>query len=862
MSENLVNVKVDGIEVQVPKGTLAIRAAEQVGVFIPRFCDHPLLKPVAACRACLVEIASPGRDGEVRKMPKPQPACATQVSEGMEIYTQMSSEVSAKAQEGVMELLLVNHPLDCPVCDKGGECPLQNQALSAGRGDSRFTDYKRVYPKPLRLTSEVLLDRERCILCQRCVRFGKEIAGDAFLDLQGRGGGSSPIDPHYHMGEQIGSFDTQVLGFADPDSNPNGCTLTAAEGLSSPAGTPGVIGTMNSGTTSPDQEDVSGRRFSSYFSGNVIQICPVGALTSATYRFRARPFDLISTPSVTDQDASGAAIRVDARRGKVTRQLAGEDPEVNREWISDKDRFGFPWQTSPDRLTNPLVRNAEGKLVETSWHDALERAAKGIKAAREDLGVSFMPGGHLTLEDYLAWAKFARIVGGTNDIDCRARKIGREENDLVRAQIAGNRMTVTYADLDKAPQVLLVGLEPEDECATVFLRLRAANLNNGTKVATVAPFASAGTRKMNAALIMAAPGEEARALAGIWDTHRNIAEGLQGEGSVILIGERAAEVPGLITAARRLAQNTGAKIAWIPRRVGERAGVEAGCWPGLLPGGRLSSDAQARADLAAIWGVDSVSDVKGGCVRNLWSRSAEGKMGALVLGGVDLRDVDPTARAAEALEKVSFVVQLEVRRSAVTEYADVVLPVAPPHEKNGTFVNWEGRLRPFGQALASRQLPDWAVLNRLAKVAGYDLGYDSLKAIHAEWAQLADWQGQRGDFRETEPESPEIPAGSVRLATWKPLLDSGRCQDGEPYLAATARRPIARVSANTAASFNLGEAVKVETEKGMITLPVVVTEMPDGAVWVPQCSPGSTVIETLGVSAGAPVTLSAAEVKA
>src|SRR6188472_4585216 len=267
---DLVTLTIDGVQVSVPAGTLIIRAAEQVGIQIPRFCDHPLLDPVGACRQCLVDIATPGPDGSVRAMPKPQASCTITATEGMEVKTQHTSRVADKAQQGVMELLLINHPLDCPICDKGGECPLQNQAMSSGRTESRFVDTKRTFAKPLAISTQVLLDRERCVLCQRCTRFSEQIAGDPFIELLERGA-------------------QQQIGVAED------------------------------------------KPFQSYFSGNTIQICPVGALTSAAYRFRSRPFDLVSTPSIAEHDACGSAIRVDHRRGKVLRRLAAEDPEVNEE---------------------------------------------------------------------------------------------------------------------------------------------------------------------------------------------------------------------------------------------------------------------------------------------------------------------------------------------------------------------------------------------------------------------------------------------------------------------------------------------------------------------------------------------------
>lgn len=862
----MVNVKVDGQALSVPKGTLAIRACEQAGVYVPRFCEHPLLKPVGACRACLVEIASPNRQGVVAKMPKPQPACSITVSDQMEIYTQLSSEVAAKAQNGILEFILINHPLDCPVCDKAGECPLQNQAFLEGNPTSRFTDAKRVQDKPVRLTSEILLDRERCVLCQRCVRFGKEIAGDAFLDLQGRGGGSSPRDHHDFMGENIGSFDTQVLGFYDPEVNPDGQTLTPSQ-ITGPGGQPGCLGGLHPGHVAVAERDMSGRRFASYFSGNVTQICPVGALTNTSYRFRARPHDLISTPSITDQDASGAEIRVDARRGVVLRRLAGDAPEVNEEWISDKDRYAFPWQTLNDRLTRPLVRNDQGELVESDWGTALRTAAAYIKESARDSEVGFFPGGRLTLEDYYAWGKFARVVTGSNILDARVRDFRMDEVNFIKTRVAGRGMEVTYADIDQASTVFLVDFEPEDECATLFLRLRKAT-QHGTKVTALAPYLSRGSRKLGAQLLPNRPGQQPQILKDIAAGQGDFAalhEALTQPGAVILIGERAGLVEGELDAAAALADATGAKWAWIPRRAGERAAIEAGCFPGLLPRGRLVTDPEARADMDAAWDVKRpLTEDLPLCIRCMvtpeaWEMFLPGS--TLVMGGVDLRDLEDVAGIHRALAGVKHVIQLEVRRSEVTQFADVVLPVAPPHEKAGTFINWEGRLRPFGQALATRALPDWKVMNLLGKAAGVDLGLDSLEAILNEYQELGTWDGQRlsAPYRQ-DPPIPEPELGEALVATWKPLLDAGRCQDGEPDLAGSAKVPVARLSQETAAENQIGSQVRLTGSAGSITLPVVIEDMPPRVVWVPECSPGSVIHETLGVAYGHLVKLQAAEV--
>ncbi|HEY0119833.1 MAG TPA: NADH-quinone oxidoreductase subunit G, partial [Cellulomonas sp.] len=676
-----VAFSIDGIETVVPKGTLVIRAAEQLGIQIPRFCDHPLLAPAGACRQCLVEVWAPGRDGNLAKMPKPQASCTLEATPGMQVKTQRTSAEADKAQHGVMELLLINHPLDCPVCDKGGECPLQNQAMSNGRAGSRFVDEKRTFPKPIRISTQILLDRERCILCQRCTRFSEEIAGDVFIDLQMRG-----------ARQQIGRFDTRVLNIAG--ETPVGETTF----------------------------DASGRPFASYFSGNTVQICPVGALTSAAYRFRSRPFDLVSTPSVSEHDAQGSAIRIDHRRGVVMRRLSGNDPAVNSEFITDKDRFAFPWQASGERLSAPSVREG-GELVPVSWAEALDTAADGLTAALANGGAGVLPGGRLTLEDAYGYSKFARVALHTNDIDHRARPHSAEEAAFLAHHVAGRTLDVTFADLDVAPAVLFVGLEPEEEGGILFLRLRQGLRKRKGRVFSVAPFASRGVERLNGTLIPAAPGTEAEVLDGIADggVLSGTAAELAKPGAVILVGERAATATGALSAALRLAARTGARLAWVPRRAGERGAVEVGTLPGLLPGGRPVEDTAARVDIAAAWGVESLPAQPGRSLTEILTAAADGEIAALVVGGLEVADLPDPELARRALDR-AFVVALEVLPSEVTQRADVVLPVAPPAEKPGTFVTWEGRPRPFPQALTSAALPDARVLDALAEALGVSLG--------------------------------------------------------------------------------------------------------------------------------------------
>ena len=542
VDENLVSLTIDGVQVSVPKDTLVIRAAEQVGVQIPRFCDHPLLAPVGACRQCLVDIPDAGNG---RGFPKPQASCTITVAEGMVVNTQATSPVADKAQQGIMEFLLINHPLDCPVCDKGGECPLQNQAMSNGRGESRFAvsgGVKRTFPKPINISAQVLLDRERCVLCARCTRFSEQIAGDPFIALIERG-----------ALQQVGIYEKEP--------------------------------------------------FESYFSGNTIQICPVGALTSADYRFRSRPFDLVSTPSVAEHDACGSAIRVDHRRGRVMRRLAGNDPEVNEEWITDKDRFAFAYATAPDRLTYPQVRDEDGSLRPASWPEAFAVAARGLRAAGPS---AVLTGGRVTAEDAYAYSKFARVALGTNDIDFRARPHSAEEASFLAAEVVLTS-PVSYADLERASTVVLVGLEPEDEAGAIFLRLRKAAKHRRTRVVSLAPYSSRGLRKMSGQLVPTVPGDEAAALEQL-GTHSEF--GID-KTTVILVGERLATSPGAFAAAVRLARTTGAGLAWVPRRAGDRGAVETGCLPNLLPGGRPVTDAAARVDVATTWGVDHLPEAEG-----------------------------------------------------------------------------------------------------------------------------------------------------------------------------------------------------------------------------------------------------------
>ena len=756
----LITCVIDGFEVTVPKGTLVIRAAEKLGIQIPRFCDHPLLAPAGACRQCLVDIEINGR-----AFPKPQASCTIPVENGMIVKTQLTSPVADKAQKGVMELLLINHPLDCPVCDKGGECPLQNQAMSSGRSESRFEGVKRTFEKPVPISSQVLLDRERCVLCARCTRFSEQIAGDPFITLNERG-----------ALQQVGIYEDEP--------------------------------------------------FDSYYSGNTVQICPVGALTGTSYRFRARPFDLVSTNSACEHCASGCSMRTDVRRGKTLRRLAGEDADVNEEWNCDKGRWAFKYEVAKNRITVPMIRDTSGQLQEASWPEALAAAASGLKNARAGVLV----GGRATIEDAYGYSKFARVTLNTNNIDFRARSHSNEELDF----LASASLNATYKDIDKADQVVLISFEPEDESPIVFLRIYKQTHKRAIKVTSIAPFASRGTQKLNAKLIKTATGNEVAAISAL--------SGLTAK-SVVLVGERAAETTGALSAVIKLVNDSGAKLGWIPRRAGEKGAIAAGALPNLLPGNRPISDASARVDIATAWSIDSLPSEIGMSSTEIINSDLQ----AVLIGGVDPMDISADAKVKLAKK---FVVSLEIRQSDITDIASVVLPVAAVVEKSGSFMDWQGKARNFEAAVEqSLNRSDVRILSMLADEIGKPINLATVKSARNEFESIGNWDGSKNSMKPVAASSVINASGDEAvLNSWRNLLDKGSMQDGEDNLAGTARKSVVVISPARAKSLSVSEndLVRVSNDYGAITLPCSINEIEDSSVWLPRNSQSSQLIRNLG----------------
>ncbi len=764
-----MTLAIDGKEITVPKGTLIIRAAEQLGVEIPRFCDHPLLEPLGACRQCYVEI-----EGQ-RKL---FTSCTTTVADGMVVRTHVTSDQAQQAQVANLEFLLINHPLDCPVCDRGGECPLQDQTLSHGPGESRYIEAKRTYEKPIPLSPLVNLDRERCVLCARCTRFCDEISGDRFIELYARGAGEN-------------------------------VSIAAGEDFRSP------------------------------FSGNTIQICPVGALTATPYRFVARPFDLSSVDTVCPHCSAGCNVKLDVRRGAVVRTLARDNHDVNDAWLCDKGRFAFRFADAPGRLTHPLIR--ERGLEPASFDEVLDSVARASKGKR----VAFLTGGRLADEDAYALSKLARTVFATNDLDHRREFHGGRAEELS----AASAMSTTYKDVESADAILVVGLDTEQEVPILHLRIRKA-ARRGAKIFVLH---ARRTRLHDVAEhVLVRPGTEAYVLERILDgaegddTVARAAAAMReaGESGVVLAGSRLAEHPLAADLALRAARRTGARFALVPRRANDRGALRAGLHPGLLPGGRRLSAAAERGEVEAVWG-ELANAEPGRNSKQILEACAAHEVDVLFLIGVDpLRDFPDAALARHALENVPFKVVQSLELGSLEPYADAFLPAAAFLERDGHMTDWEGRgqrMRPVrGPAGVSR--PDWEIFAELARAMGADLGFTALEEIQEELGGLL--------LPRELAESPSAWVGAgtpqwlddLTLFTYPLLVDEGRLSEGASELkAALQDEPFVEVNVEDAEKRGLADGVRarVRTEAGEAVLPVHVTQdVALGSVFVPFNQPG------------------------
>jgi NADH-quinone oxidoreductase subunit G len=680
---DLVKVTIDGVEHQVPAGELLIRAAQDEGTYIPRFCWHERMNPVGMCRMCLVEVESP-------RGPMLVTACTSEVGDGMVVDTK--SETVKRAQEAVLEFLLANHPLDCPVCDKGGECPLQDQAMSHGPAESRFVEIKRHYEKPIPISDLVLLDRERCILCARCTRFSDEISGDPLIEFQERGN------------------TTEVNTFPD-------------------------------------------HPFSSYFSGNTVQICPVGALTARPYRFRARPWDLRMVESSAMFDTAHPRISIHASQNEILRIVGVDNDATNHGWLSDKDRFGFEYLRSEHRITSPMVKR-DGEFVELSWREALEAVANRIDLIRhEDGGGAFgvIGGAHGTNEDAYALSKFARVVLGTNHVDARV------DNPLSSHFLAATVDRARIDELDDADAIFLWGPDLKEEHPTLYLRVRRAAQELGVPLIVVHPRAN-GLDDRATHELRYRPGGGFALLDELAEGgHPEVTAAISGKKVVVLVGQSShADDPSLAESAAAFVRSKAESVGILPlgRRANTFGALDMGLAPDLLPG-RVNLDGVGRANLAAEWG--DLPETRGKSTAEILAAADSGEIRFLLLSGADpVSDLGRAGSVEDALVATEYLVALDIFINDSNRHADVILPVTAFAEKDGTVTNIEGRVQKVNAIMPGpgQSRSEWSILSDLADHVDRSLGFSSAETIAKEITVVAPaydgvtWEALEWDHRD------------------------------------------------------------------------------------------------------------------
>ena len=760
-----INLEIDGKPVTVENGATVMDAGVKLGVYIPHFCYHKKLSIAANCRMCLVQV---------EKAPKPLPACATPATEGMKVHTHSNAAIDA--QKGVMEFLLINHPLDCPICDQGGECQLQDLAVGYGQSTSRYQEAKRVVVNK-NLGPLISTDMTRCIHCTRCVRFGQEIAGIMELGMAGRG-------EH-----------AEILTFVS-------------------------------------------RTVDSELSGNVIDACPVGALTSKPFRYSARNWELSRRRSIAPHDSLNSNLMVQSKLDRVMRVLPIDNDAVNECWLSDRDRFAYEGLNSEERLLHPMVKRA-GEWAEVDWPEALEAAAQGLKdvVARhgaEALGMLFGP--QLTLEELHLGASLAKGLG-TGNIDHRIR-----QSDF-RARAKGAPwLGMPVADLDELEGVLLVGSNIRKEQPLISARLRA-----GTRKAlrlsilhvaadeALMPLAARSVVKPSelaaglaaiAAAAAQAKGESPRGdlRRAVGDAERAIVASLAGKRSAILLGHYAQQHPDyalLLSMAHEISRLTGATV-------------------GVLPDGGNS----VGAHLAGV--VPSGLDA-----RAMIERPRHGYLFAGIEPGLDMG-----RRAFEALSGAEFAVVLSAYRGAATDAAHVMLPVAPYTETGGTFVNMEGRVQSFNACVKPQgdARPMWKVLRVLGTLLGLPgFSEDTLEQVRAAIApDLPAWAkaGLSNEIAPLEWQVRAAPAKLERIAEF-PIYATDPIVRRSPPLQKTADAKGARTARfhpATFAAMGLSEGAQVRIRQGggeAVVAAVADDAVPEGCVRLARGIP-----ETAGLGEG------------
>jgi NADH-quinone oxidoreductase subunit G len=759
---NAVSLTINGKVVSARKGDLIIAAADKSNDFIPRFCYHPRMAPAGMCRQCLVEVEGP-------RGPMMVVSCMTPVAEGQVVRTE--TEQVKKAQEGVLELLLANHPLDCPVCDKGGECPLQDQAFSHGPGESRYVEEKRHYEKPIPISDNVFLDRERCILCDRCTRFADEVAGDALISFTSRGN------------------NTQVMTF-------------------------------------PDEP------FSSYFSGNTVQICPVGALTAKPYRFKARPWDLDQTESTCTTCSVGCRTVVQSSRDELVRYQGVDIDPVNWGWLCDRGRFNFESVNSEERLTTPYVKDAQGNHVATTWSGALDAAARMLRTslAVSPESVAIIGGARGTNEDAFAWAQLADAMG-VNQRDAQLA-------DGLPAEVFALPQT-TIDEAVAANTIILLSPDLKEELPVLYLRVRDVAQKRKSKVVEITSRPT-GLTPSAWKSVLVEPGKIASTISVGLDPVilKQIASGSV---SVIVGRMNLAESAEstVLALAEILHVAPQAKVLPVLRRGNVRGAITAGLTP-----------QQGAADTAEILEL-----------------AAAGKIDTLVLLGADpLSDVPDADLARRGLAGARNIISIDTFMTHSTSQADVVLPAAAFGEKNGTTTNLEGRMSNVAQKItpAGTSRPDWMIAAELATALGKDLGVGSVEEVTAklantvpQFAPAVNTKALRHDgvlmnhpapltlSRTTLPVQ-DRNSYDYRIVSFRKLYDAAVGTAKSPSLAqlATGATVVVHPLDLARIGVELGANVQVISTKATAVLPVTTSEdVLRGTAWLPFNQSGNDARE-------------------
>ena len=783
----MVNIEIDGKQIQAKDGAMIIEAADDVGIAIPRFCYHKKLSVAASCRMCLVEVEKAG---------KPLPACATPITEGMKVFTHSAKAIDA--QKGVMEFLLINHPLDCPICDQAGECDLQDLAMGYGSSHSQYAEEKRVV-KNKDMGPLVATDMTRCIHCTRCVRFGQEIAGIRELGATGRG---------EHM--QIGTYVEKAV--------------------------------------------------TSEMSGNIIDLCPVGALTSKPFRFNARSWEMNKQSSIAPHDCVGSNIKVESLRGEVRRVVPEENEIINETWISDRDRFSYEGLNSSDRLSLPMIKR-DGEWQEVDWPTALDFTVAGLKSLLEKHGagqLGALTSPSATIEEMYLLQKLVRGLGSSN-IDHRLRQLDFSDQDYMPAFPS---LGCSIQELEQLDAVLLVGSNTRMEQPIIAHRLRKAALK-GANVMFVNPVdydfnfpvyakeiaASAAMEQTLAGIAKALIESGATAPQGlsglvanvsISDTQRQMADALKASAKAnVIVGSYGMSHPAASTLralASAIAEMSESTIGYLTDGANSAGAYIAGALPHCAVAGK-----------GVTYGLNA---------QNMWDE----KLGGYVLMGIEPEsDCAHPGAAQAALNNAEFVVAMNAYKSdAMLGYADVLLPVSPYTETSGTYVNVEGNWQSFAGSVKplAETRPAWKVLRVLGNLFKLDsFEYLSSEEIRDELKDMAEGFVTGALEWQCPEKLNSVNSAQVRVADVPVYAVDAIVRHAEALQQTTHAAPaMARINSSVATALGLSDAVRVEASQADAQCVVgleIDDRAADGTVWL---SAGSVETQGFGVN-GAEIAL-------